>query len=105
MASRGQLGDDIVAVGPFWTAADPPVEIDAVALAGRRRTAVLLGEAKWSRQVDGARLARPLRQKAGALPRVDDDVRVAICAREEVANSAGVLSITSRDVLDGLSDA
>lgn len=105
MASRGQLGDDIVAVGPFWTAADPPVEIDAVALSGRRRTAVLLGEAKWSRQVDGARLARPLRQKAGALPRVDDDVRVAICAREEVANSAGVLSITSRDVLDGLSDA
>ena len=48
----------IVAIGPWWRDA-PAVEIDAVALAGRRR-AVLVGEAKWAREVDGRRIARAL---------------------------------------------
>ncbi|MGH3035496.1 MAG: ATP-binding protein, partial [Gaiellaceae bacterium] len=55
-AERGELGEEIVAIGPFWTRSDPAVEIDAVALAGRRRAAVLVGEAKWARRADGARL-------------------------------------------------
>ncbi len=53
LAEEGRLGKDIVAVGSFWTAADDPGEIDAVVLAGRRREAVLVGEAKWARTVDG----------------------------------------------------
>jgi uncharacterized protein len=36
LAARGELGDGIVAVGPWWSA-DGTVEIDAVALAGRAR--------------------------------------------------------------------
>lgn len=44
-AAGGEFGDRIVAVGPFWTA-DGDNEIDAVALAGRSREPVLVGEAK-----------------------------------------------------------
>jgi len=63
-AAAGDLGPDIVAIGPFWTAAADPGEIDAVALAGRGREAVLLGEAKWAKRVDAAPLRAELERFA-----------------------------------------
>jgi AAA+ ATPase superfamily predicted ATPase len=98
LAAAGDLGADIVALGPFWTAAADPGEIDAVALAGRGRAAVLLGEAKWTRHVDGSRLRATLERKAASLPRLSDSPRYAVCARERVDNADGVLAITAADI-------
>ncbi len=67
-AGDGDLGPDVVAVGRFWTAGADPGEIDAVVLAGRGRRAVMVGEAKWARRVDSARLRADLERKAEALP-------------------------------------
>jgi hypothetical protein len=98
LAVSGELGEEVVAVGPFWTAGADPAEIDAVALAGRRREAVLLGEAKWARRVDGARLAAELTRKALALPRLAAEPRYAICARERVDEAGDTLAITATDI-------
>jgi hypothetical protein len=98
LAEQGELGPGVVAVGRFWTAAADPVELDAVALAGRSRAAVLVGEAKWARSVDGAAVARALARKVPALPRARDDVRFAVCARETVEHAEGLLAVTAADV-------
>jgi AAA+ ATPase superfamily predicted ATPase len=97
-AAAGDLAPGIVAVGPFWTAADDPGEIDAVALAGRSREAVLLGEAKWAKRVDGARLRAELERKAAALPRLADTPSYVIGARERVDKADGVIAVTAADV-------
>lgn len=99
-AERGELGEQIVAIGRFWTRSDPSVEIDAVALAGRRRAAVLVGEAKWARRADGARLRRALERKAEALPDVHDPLRYALCARHAVTNSGDADVVTAADIFD-----
>jgi hypothetical protein len=96
--AAGDLGSGIVAIGPFWTAAADPGEIDAVALAGRGREAVLVGEAKWAKRVDSERLRADLARKVEALPRTSQDVRFAICARERVDGAAADLSITAEDI-------
>jgi AAA+ ATPase superfamily predicted ATPase len=83
LAIAGELGPDIVRIGAFWSER-PPVEIDAVALAGRREEAVLVGEAKWARAANAARIVRELQRKADALPRVAADLRYAVGARERV---------------------
>lgn len=98
LAASGALGEDIVAIGPFWTSADDPAEIDAVALAGRSREAVLLGEAKWAKRVKAPRLRAELERKAAALPRLAGEPRYAICARERVDDAAGVLAITADEI-------
>jgi AAA+ ATPase superfamily predicted ATPase len=98
LAASGELGPEIVAVGPFWTAAADPGEIDAVALAGRSREAVLIGEAKWAKRVDGARLRAGLERKGEVLPRLSALPRYAICARERVDNSGDALVITAEDI-------
>ncbi len=59
LAAGGEFGDRVVAVGPFWTA-DGHNEIDVVALAGRARTPILAGEAKWAREVSAPRLVADL---------------------------------------------
>jgi len=97
-AAAGDLGSGIVAIGPFWTAAADPGEVDAVALAGRGREAVLVGEAKWAKRVNSERLCADLARKAEALPRTSQDVRFAICARERVDGTAADLSITAGDI-------
>jgi hypothetical protein len=98
MAIAGQLPADIVRIGAFWSE-HPPVEIDAVALAGRRESAILAGEAKWSRDAHGRRIVGYLRRKTDALPRVDEDILYAVCARERVVNlPADALGITSADI-------
>ena len=98
LADQGEIAPGVVAVGPFWTAAEDPAEIDAVVLAGRRREAVLVGEAKWTRRVDAGPVVRALERKSGRLPAVSDALRYAVCAREEVGGRAQVLALTARDI-------
>ncbi|MGC1853188.1 MAG: ATP-binding protein [Solirubrobacterales bacterium] len=98
LAAAGELGEGVVAIGSFWTSADDPAEIDAVALAGKRREAVLLGEAKWAKRVNAASLRAELESKAGALPRLVDEPSYAICARERVDHADEVLAITASDI-------
>lgn len=97
IAADGGLGGEVVAIGPWWRDR-PPVEIDAVVLSGRSRAATLLGEAKWARSVDGSQLARRLERAAEALPRVDENLRFAVAARETVREPGDVLAITAADV-------
>ncbi len=99
LAAAGELGDeDVVAIGPYWTSAEDPAEIDAVALAGRRREAVLLGEAKWAKRISAPRLLADLERKSAALPRLRAEPRYAVCARERVDNAGDALAITSTDI-------
>ena len=98
LAAAGELGDAVVAVGPFWTSAAEPTEIDAVALAGRSREAVLLGEAKWAKRVNAPQLRAALERKAAALPRLADEPRYAICGRDRVDDAAGALAVTAADI-------
>jgi AAA+ ATPase superfamily predicted ATPase len=98
MAEAGELGEGIVAVGSFWVD-QPPVEIDCVALAGRERAARLVGEAKWSRRVDGEALKRTLERKAEALPRAESPLRYAVAAREEVTGD-DLLTVTAADIFE-----
>jgi AAA+ ATPase superfamily predicted ATPase len=98
LASSGDLGEGIVAIGPFWTAEADPGEIDAVALAGRGRKAVLLGEAKWRKRADGSKIRADLERKAAAVPNLDAHPRVAICARESVSGDNDLLRITAEDI-------
>ncbi len=97
LATDGQLGE-ITSIGPWWNRSGDPVEIDAVGLAGRSGRAVLLGEAKWAKTADGARLARQLRAKASVVPRLSDDPTIAIAARDEVTHADGVLAITAASI-------
>lgn len=100
MARDGQLGEEVVRIGPFWTPGEEANEIDAIVLGARWRP-VLVGEAKWARRVDAARLRRQLERKAAALPDPASDLRYAVCAREAVDNADGVLAITAADIFDG----
>lgn len=100
LANAGELGPDIVDVGRWWRDS-PAVEIDAVALAGSSRDAVLVGEAKWKKRVDARRVVRDLERKAEALPALAADLRYAVCARERVDNAEGVLSVVAEDVFGG----
>jgi hypothetical protein len=98
LAADGRLAPDIVRVGAFWSER-PAVEIDAVALAGRREEAVLVGEAKWARTVAGGRLVQELERKASALPLLAPDLRYAVCARERVtAAPSGAMTVTAADI-------
>jgi len=97
MAGEGLLGEDIVEIGRWWRDA-PAVEVDAVALAGRRREAVLAGEAKWARRVDARRELRALAKKSEALPRRAEEMRYAVCAREAVEHAGEALAITAAEV-------
>ena len=98
LANVGELGPDVVAVGRYWSGNASPVEIDAVVLAGRARRAVLVGEAKWARAVDGESLRRRLERNAERLPQVGRDLRYAVCARETIENADNVLAVTAEDV-------
>lgn len=98
LAASGDLGEDIVAIGPFWTSGADPGEIDAVALAGRSRKAVLLGEAKWRKRVDGPRLRADLERKAAAVPNLASQPRFVVCARDEISGDGDLLGFTADDI-------
>lgn len=99
LADAGELGEGIVAIGPFWADHPQAVEIDAVAVAGRTRQAVLVGESKWARSEDAGRVCRGLAAKAQALPRRATDLRYAVCARERLTNVPDdAVGVTAGDI-------
>lgn len=102
LAAANRLGSDIVAIGPWWSG-DGQHEIDAVALAGRSRIPVLVGEAKWARHVDGARMTARLRRRAEHVPGADPDgVQLVVCARNTVSGAPpDTLTVTAREIMSG----
>jgi hypothetical protein len=100
LAVAGQLGEDVVAVGPWWQA-DGGNEIDAVVLAqpDRTRIPVAVGEAKWAKRIEAPRLRGKLTAKAAALTDDFADLRYVLCAREEVTGAdPTLLTITAADI-------
>jgi len=103
LASEGGLGDEIVAIGEWWRAqgapSDDPCQLDAVVLAGRSRTPVVVGEAKWAKTANGSselgKMRRKLLESGLANP---DDLTFYVCARESVARSNGVTVVTATDI-------
>jgi AAA+ ATPase superfamily predicted ATPase len=101
LAVAGDLGPQVVAVGPYWTD-DGQTEIDAVVLAGRSRTPVVAGEAKWAKSIDGPRILAELAAKADRLPDRDTRLRYALCARETVRHPPeDVLICTAAEMFGG----
>lgn len=100
----------IVEIGPWWGSAqsgDRPadrnqVEIDAVLLAqpDLTRVPVAVGEAKWGKSVNGARLRAKLTAKAASVTSEVDRLRYVICARSEVTipDGSDTIAITARDI-------
>lgn len=82
LAASGELGPGIVAIGPYWREGEIEIEIDAVALAGRSREPVLVGEAKWANSIDARRTEASLIVKAASLGA--PGARLAIAARQAV---------------------
>ena len=74
-ANEGRLGENIVAVGSWWRD-DGEQEIDAVVLAQRdlARVPVLVGESKWARSVNAARIKAGLIRKAASLTVTATDI-------------------------------
>lgn len=101
MADAGALGD-VVAVGPWWTEKGTQ-EIDAVALAGRSRSPVLVGEAKWARTVNGRSVIDTLSAKARVGLAVDPDaLTFAVAARSRITGlPANAIAITATAMFPG----
>lgn len=97
-AVTGRLDrDDVVAIGPWWR--DGGGEIDAVGLAGRSRVPFLVGESKWSAQVNAARIKAKLAAKAAELTQDTGDLRFVVCGRDRVDNAdPDTLAITASDI-------
>ena len=101
LAVAGQIGPQVVAVGPYWTD-DGQTEIDALVLAGRSRRPILAGEAKWTRSIDGPRVLAELTPKVARLPEPNPEIRFALCARESVRNAPDdVLVCTAAEMFGG----
>lgn len=102
MASRGQLGEGVVAVGQWWREGGQD-QVDAVVLARHDRTTkpVLAGESKWGRRVHGGRIVHDLRAKVAVGLADPDSLRYLVCAREEVTRlPEDVLAVTAADIFD-----
>jgi hypothetical protein len=100
LAGKGELGDRVVAVGPWWREGGQD-QIDAVVLAQpeRSRIPVLVGECKWARSVNAVRIKTDLTVKAGNLVESPGELRYAVCARDEVVNpDPYTLAITAADI-------
>ena len=96
----GELGEDVVAIGPWWDSSGEN-QLDAVVIAqpNLTRVPILIGESKWTRRVDGGRMDRVLDQKALALNVDPEQIRHAICARDEVHDARpGTLVVTADDI-------
>jgi hypothetical protein len=96
LAAAGELGD-VLAVGPNWSGAND--RIDAVCIAGELREAVLVGAARWAREIDARLLEPALARRSATLPRVRDPLRLAVCARERVTGAGpSTLTVTAEDI-------
>lgn len=98
LAAAGDLVPEIVALGAWWRA-DGTDEIDAVALAGRSRVPVLVGEAKWARQVSAAPVVAGLVRKAAGLTDDPDRLSFVVGARRRVVSPLpGTRVVTAAEV-------
>jgi AAA+ ATPase superfamily predicted ATPase len=100
LANHGSLGEDIVAVGAWWTD-DGQQEVDAVVMAQRSltRVPVLAGESKWASTVNAARIKAGLIRKAASLTPDANDLRYAVCARDDVEHAdQDTLTVTAKDI-------
>ena len=98
----GSLGiDDVVEIGPWWGSGGQD-EIDAVLMAQPEltRLPVAVGEAKWTRSVNGGRLRARLTAKAAALTPDVDRLRYIVGARSAVDIPVGsdTIVITAADI-------
>ncbi|HZB32972.1 MAG TPA: ATP-binding protein [Streptosporangiaceae bacterium] len=100
-AGSGLLGStDIVAIGPWWRSGGQD-QIDAVALAQPEltRIPVAVGEAKWARSVDAARIKAKLIAKAAALTEDVDRLTYIVCARNEITRAdEDTVVVTAADI-------
>lgn len=100
LASQGRLAEDVVAVGSWWGDGGQQ-EIDAVVLAqrGLTRVPVLVGEAKWASSVNAGRVRAGLVRKAASLTQDPEELRYAICARDDVDRADDdTLAVTAKDI-------
>lgn len=97
----GLLGStDIVAIGPWWRSGGQD-QIDAVALAqpDLTRIPVAVGEAKWAKSVDAARIKARLIAKTAALTEDVDRLTYIVCARSEVTRpDDDTVVVTAADI-------
>ena len=92
------IDSETVDIGPWWRG-DGKDAIDAVVLAGRKKTPVLVGEAKWAKRVRARRVLDRMRLKAANLVEEPDDLRYAIAAREAVEGAPeDVWTLTAKDI-------
>ena len=99
LAVAGELSPGVVAVGAWWSEGGQD-QIDAVVLArqGRTTVPVLVGESKWAKQVDAARLVRDLQRKTAGLGAAVE-LKFAVGAREAFVNlNPDVRAITAADI-------
>jgi uncharacterized protein len=100
-ADDGSLGLlDVVEIGPWWDSTSQN-EIDAVLFTQEEltRTPAGVGEAKWKRSVDGARIRSRLIAKAAAITAEVDRLTYIVCARSEVTRADNdMLVITAADI-------
>ncbi|MGH3950986.1 MAG: ATP-binding protein [Pseudonocardiaceae bacterium] len=101
LAAAGEFGDEVVRIGPYWTRGRGDVEVDAVVLAGTPAVAVAVGECKWAERVSASRLLPTLQERALALPRRAEALRYVLCARTEVTDADGLLTVTADDIFSG----
>lgn len=104
MVSRGEIAEDVVAVGEYWNRQvgpqQDPCQLDVIAIAGRSKKVALIGEAKWAKKYDGARMLKGVTTKASLakLNLVEKPTWV-LCTRDEVTNlPENCLSITAHDI-------
>ncbi len=66
------------------------------------RIPVLAGETKWARTVNAARLKASLIRKTAGLAVDPDQLRYAVCARDQVEHAdADTLAVTAADIFAG----
>ncbi|MFC0862585.1 ATP-binding protein [Sphaerimonospora cavernae] len=93
-----EIGPEVVAIGPWWQG-DGQNQIDAVALSGRSRSPILVGEAKWARKVNGARIKAGLAAKSAHLTKAPAELRYAVAARESIAGAdPDTFCVTAADI-------
>jgi AAA+ ATPase superfamily predicted ATPase len=104
MVSRGEIAEDVVAVGEYWNRQvgpqQDPCQLDLVAVTGRSKRVALIGEAKWAKKHDGARMLKGITTKASlAKLNLIEKPTWVLCARDEITNlPENCLPITAHDI-------
>ncbi len=96
LADRGELAEDVVAIGPQWQ--DNVAEIDALVLSGRERRVWAAMEAKWAKSIDGTAIARDLVGKLERLGIPTANVALFVAGREAVRQPGTAVAFTAADI-------